>query len=209
MREMPDASIDSVVTDPPYGLRFMGKKWDYDVPGVEVWQEVFRVLKDGGRLLSFGGSRTMHRMWCAIEDAGFTIEDTVMWIYGSGFPKHASKLKPAFEPVVVARQGKVSELESDACRVPAEPGDIGDRIDKPGSRARARRGAWPAAEDGSMQKPRNYTEPDGRWAANVVLDEEAARVMDEQSGTLHSGSVPVAGLIRNSAKTRNAYGSFA
>ena len=87
MREMPDNSVDAVVTDPPYGLSFMGKKWDYDVPTVEVWREVLRVLKPGGHLLSFAGTRTHHRMAVNIEDAGFDLRDTLMWVYGSGFPK--------------------------------------------------------------------------------------------------------------------------
>ena len=80
-------SVDSIVTDPPYGLRFMGKKWDYDVPAIEIWKECLRVLKPGGHLLSFGGTRTYHRMVVNIEDAGFEIRDQIMWIYGSGFPK--------------------------------------------------------------------------------------------------------------------------
>ena len=89
LKELPDCSVDSIVTDPPYELGFMGKSWDasgvaYDVT---VWQECLRVLKHGGHLLSFGGSRTYHRMACAIEDAGFQIRDQIMWVYGSGFPK--------------------------------------------------------------------------------------------------------------------------
>jgi DNA modification methylase len=89
LKELPDNSINSIVTDPPYELGFMGKSWDasgvaYDVT---VWQECLRVLKPGGHLLSFGGSRTYHRMACAIEDAGFQIRDQIMWVYGSGFPK--------------------------------------------------------------------------------------------------------------------------
>ena len=80
-------SIDSCVTDAPYGLAFMGKRWDYDVPSVDLWREVLRVLKPGGHLLSFGGTRTYHRMVINIEDAGFEIRDQIMWIYGSGFPK--------------------------------------------------------------------------------------------------------------------------
>ncbi len=89
LRTLADNSIDSIVTDPPYELGFMGKSWDasgvaYDVT---VWQECLRVLKPGGHLLSFGGSRTYHRMACAIEDAGFQIRDQIMWVYGSGFPK--------------------------------------------------------------------------------------------------------------------------
>ncbi len=80
-------SLSSVVTDPPYGLAFMGKKWDYDVPPVEVWQECLRALKPGGHLLAFAGTRTQHRMAVRIEDAGFEIRDIIAWVYGSGFPK--------------------------------------------------------------------------------------------------------------------------
>jgi site-specific DNA-methyltransferase (adenine-specific) len=87
LKTIPDNSIDAVVTDPPYGLSFMGKKWDYDVPSVEIWTECLRVLKPGGHLLSFAGSRTYHRMAVRIEDAGFEIRDQIMWVYGSGFPK--------------------------------------------------------------------------------------------------------------------------
>ena len=86
-KKLPDNSVDSVVTDGPYGLSFMNKKWDYDVPSVEFWKEVYRVLKPGGHVLSFGGTRTYHRMVVNIEDAGFEIRDQVMWLYGSGFPK--------------------------------------------------------------------------------------------------------------------------
>jgi site-specific DNA-methyltransferase (adenine-specific) len=89
LRNMADNTIDAVVTDPPYELGFMGKGWDasgiaYDV---DLWREVLRVLKPGGHLLGFGGSRTYHRLACAIEDAGFEIRDQIMWVYGSGFPK--------------------------------------------------------------------------------------------------------------------------
>jgi site-specific DNA-methyltransferase (adenine-specific) len=87
LKKLPDNSIDSIVSDPPYGLSFMGKKWDYDVPSVEFWSEVYRVLKPGGHVLSFGGTRTYHRMVVNIEDAGFEIRDQIMWLYGSGFPK--------------------------------------------------------------------------------------------------------------------------
>ncbi len=87
LKEMPDNSISSIVTDPPYGLKFMGKKWDYDVPPVALWEEAYRVLKPGAHVLSFGGTRTYHRMVVNIEDAGFEIRDQILWIYGSGFPK--------------------------------------------------------------------------------------------------------------------------
>lgn len=87
LKTLPDNSVDSIVTDPPYGLSFMNKKWDYDVPSVELWKEVYRVLKHGGHVLSFGGTRTYHRMVVNMEDAGFEIRDQIMWLYGSGFPK--------------------------------------------------------------------------------------------------------------------------
>ena len=79
--------LDACVTDPPYGLSFMGKAWDYDVPGVDIWTEVLCALKPGAHLLSFFGSRTYHRGAIPIEDAGFEIRDQLMWLYGSGFPK--------------------------------------------------------------------------------------------------------------------------
>lgn len=87
LKTLSDNSIDSIVTDPPYGLSFMGKSWDYDVPKSEIWAEAMRVLKPGGHLLAFFGTRTYHRGAVAIEDAGFEIRDQIMWIYGSGFPK--------------------------------------------------------------------------------------------------------------------------
>jgi DNA modification methylase len=89
LKKMPDASIDSAVTDPPYELGFMGKKWDASgiAYSIELWREVLRVIKPGGHLLAFGGTRTYHRMACAIEDAGFEVRDSLHWIYGTGFPK--------------------------------------------------------------------------------------------------------------------------
>lgn len=89
LKEMADDSVDSVVCDPPYELGFMGKKWDSTGIAYDpiLWAECLRVLKPGGHLLAFGGSRTYHRLACAIEDTGFVIRDQIMWIYGSGFPK--------------------------------------------------------------------------------------------------------------------------
>ena len=87
LKDLEDNSVDAIVTDPPYGLSFMGKKWDYDVPSVDIWKECLRVLKPGGYLLSFAGTRTQHRMAVNIEDAGFEIRDMIAWVYGSGFPK--------------------------------------------------------------------------------------------------------------------------
>lgn len=79
--------VDAVVTDPPYGLGFMGKDWDAGVPGVGFWKLVAGAMKPGAHLLAFGGTRTFHRLTCAIEDAGLEIRDCVMWIYAQGFPK--------------------------------------------------------------------------------------------------------------------------
>lgn len=87
LKNLDDNSVDSIVTDPPYGLSFMGKSWDYEVPKVEIWKECLRVLKPGGHLLSFFGTRTYHRGAVNIEDAGFEIRDQIQWLYGSGFPK--------------------------------------------------------------------------------------------------------------------------
>jgi len=87
LKTYPDNHFTSVITDPPYGLSFMGKKWDYDIPSVDIWKECLRVLKPGGTMLCFAGSRTQHRMAVNIEDAGFLIKDCLMYLYGSGFPK--------------------------------------------------------------------------------------------------------------------------
>ncbi len=87
LRDLPDNEFDGLLTDPPYGFRFMNKAWDYDVPSVEVWQQALRVLKPGAALLSFGGARTFHRIATGIEEAGFELRDCLMWLYGKGFPK--------------------------------------------------------------------------------------------------------------------------
>ncbi|MDZ5787735.1 site-specific DNA-methyltransferase [Stenotrophomonas maltophilia] len=118
MRGMADNSVDAVVTDPPYGLSFMGKRWDYDVPSTEIWVECLRVLKPGGHLLAFAGTRTQHRMAVRIEDAGFEIRDMIAWVYGSGFPKShngpwgGTALKPALEPITVARKPLEGTVEA-------------------------------------------------------------------------------------------------
>lgn len=106
LRELPDASVDAVVTDPPYELKFMGKSWDgsgiaYDVG---LWRECLRVLKPGGHLLAFGGTRTWHRLACAIEDAGFQMRDSMAWLYGSGFPKSLDVSKAIDKAAGVERE---------------------------------------------------------------------------------------------------------
>jgi site-specific DNA-methyltransferase (adenine-specific) len=244
---LPDASVDSVVTDPPYELGFMGKAWDasgvaYDCA---LWREVLRVLKPGGHLLAFGGTRTYHRLACAVEDAGFEIRDSIHWFYGSGFPKSldvskainkaagaerevvgptrpgaqqsagnafgawgdgitstapatpeaaswegwGTALKPAHEPVVVARKPLVGTvaanvlahgtgaLNVDGCRVKG--------ADAPLKWSEPRGGIWQTDPTATATAT---TDGRGRWPANVVLDPEAAEVLDRQSGETRSAS---------------------
>ena len=196
LRQLPDASVDSVVTDPPYGLSFMGKKWDYDVPSVEVWAECLRVLKPGGHLLAFAGTRTQHRMAVRIEDAGFEIRDMIAWVYGSGFPKShnleggwkgwGTALKPALEPITVARKplsGTVAEtvlkhgtgaLNVDGCRVGNDGGCAGA-----GAGAGAR--VFGSGLNGTFAPPVPGL---GRWPANLI----------------HDGSEEVTGLLGEAAR---------
>jgi len=216
MRDMPDASVDAVVTDPPYGLSFMGRKWDYDVPSVEIWAECLRVLKPGGHLLAFAGTRTQHRMCCRIEDAGFEIRDMIAWVYGSGFPKShnlggcscnaegdeheptcrsiteaewrgwGTALKPALEPITVARKpliGTVAEnvltygtgaINVDGCRVGSEA--IKTCAKQKGS-------SFTSVGNSAGFNGCSESIHSGRWPANLIHDgsEEATAGMGECS----------------------------
>ena len=113
MKQLDDNSVDSICCDPPYGISFMAKKWDYDVPSVEVWKEAMRVLKPGGHALIACGTRTQHRMVCNIEDAGFEIRDVVSWIYGSGFPKSLN-ISKAIDKAAGAEREVVGRQKRDA-----------------------------------------------------------------------------------------------
>ncbi|MDB4914099.1 MAG: Adenine-specific methyltransferase [Gemmatimonadetes bacterium] len=196
-------SSDAVICDPPYGLGFMGKVWDHGVPGAPFWAEALRVATPGAYLLAFGGTRTYHRLTCAIEDAGWQIHDSISWLYGSGFPKHKSKLKPGWEPIVVAwkKAPKASPLNIDACRLETTDSLSGS-------------GMPPYAFGGQNARPFHATAvaratsraDGGRWPANVVLDEDAAAELDEQSGVLTSGRW---NGQRNTPKTDGIYGAFA
>jgi site-specific DNA-methyltransferase (adenine-specific) len=202
MATLDDNSIDSIICDPPYELGFMGKSWDstgiaYDVT---VWRQCLRVLKPGGHLVAFGGSRTYHRLAVAIEDAGFEIRDQIQWIYGSGFPKShnlkdeyqgwGTALKPAHEPAVLARKPlcgtvadnvmtwRVGALNIDGTRVSGAPWHRNDN-------GKGDPGMW--AGKGQQHYAEQHTA--GRWPANVILDEDAATALDAQSG-YSKGTVP-------------------
>ena len=251
-----DNTIDSIVTDPPYELGFMGKKWDSSgiAYSVELWQQCLRVLKPGGHLLSFGGTRTYHRVAVAIEDAGFELRDSIAWLYGSGFPKSldvskaidkqagaerevltevvsdlfgdqevkqerktgigtgkgstaimgdgnrdltmpatpeakqwqgwGTALKPAFEPVIVARK----PIEGTVANNVLKWGTGGLNID--GSRIgtetisthNAPKGSFAGGEPDRGSDTSSYKEHTGRWPANIILDPYTAELLDEQSG---------------------------
>lgn len=202
MAGMEAGSVDAVVTDPPYGLAFMGKHWDHGIPGVDFWTEALDVMKPSAYLLAFGGTRTWHRLACALEDAGFEIRDTLMWLYGSGFPKGRACLKPAWEPVILARKpGPMRELGIEECRVgtskaiPASPSRHAD------TRCHGKYGA----EDGSAS---GFDASLGRWPANVILDEAAAAMVDGQTAGLRGGVSVNRNRDAAADKPASVYGTF-
>jgi DNA modification methylase len=185
MKELDDNSVDSIITDPPYGLSFMGKHWDKGVPSAEIWTEALRVLKPGGHLLAFAGTRTQHRMAVNIEDAGFEIRDMIAWVYGSGFPKShnlkdkwdgwGTALKPALEPITVARKpfkGTVAAnvleygtgaINIDGCRVGDEV-----RFNAPAGN-KAGGNSLNMSSVGMPEDAEGRT-AEGRWPANLIHD---------------------------------------
>lgn len=199
MRDYPADHFDSIVSDPPYGLSFMGKGWDRGVPNEEFWREALRVAKPGAHLLAFGGTRTFHRLTVAIEDAGWAIRDVVCWLYGSGFPKSlnvgggwGTALKPAWEPVIVARKpldGTVAAnvtrygtgaLNIDGCRVE------GDFNASEQYQYQGHNGVALGAASIRLRKSGGgAVSPLGRWPANVMhdgSDEVVAGFPDAKSG---------------------------
>ena len=279
MRGMPACSVDAVVCDPPYALSFMGKKWDkHSSPAAyaewcSLWAaEALRVLKPGGHLLAFGGTRTFHRLTCGIEDAGFEIRDCISWLHSQGFPKSldvskavdkaagaerevvgtkrgvtvdnadnqhgginrgavgikqtaidvpitipatasakqwqgwGTALKPAWEPCVVARKplaGTVAKnaqlygtggINIDGCRIPhASKADF-DQHAAGVAAIKARGGSMDNSWKNSSDLSGANDVPDaGRWPANVAFDEEAAAMLDAQSGVTTSGAAGAKG----------------
>jgi site-specific DNA-methyltransferase (adenine-specific) len=193
MASIPANSIDAIVTDPPYGLGFMGKAWDDLPPGLEWAQECLRVLKPGGHLLAFGGTRTWHRLAVSVEDAGFEIRDSIAWMYGTGFPKGNSQMKPAFEPCVMGRKpftGSMSAnvakhgtgtLQIDACRIECESRPVMVRTATQVAASSMSGVSTGATSNGEMTDT-------GRWPANVCLDDNMATVLDQQSGVTKSSA---------------------
>ena len=184
-------SIDSIVTDPPYGLSFMGKDWDHGVPGVHFWVEALRVAKPGAYLLAFGGTRTFHRLAVAIEDAGWEIRDCLGWLYGSGFPKShnigngfGTALKPAWEPIILARKPFKSTVADNVLKYGTGAINIdGCRVDtfQPGELDRLKARADTPRQDftgGRLHSGAEYTPKiiesgmsnKGRWPANLIHD---------------------------------------
>lgn len=252
LRSLPDTSVDAVVTDPPYGLSFMGKDWDaparmtgqlatgdetrgafayggthdrghadHNPLRFQRWctdwaTECLRVLKPGGHMLAFGGSRTWHRLAAAVEDAGFEIRDSIAWLYGSGFPKSrnldgewegwGTALKPAFEPIVVGRRplaGTVAAnvlehgtgaLHIEVCRVPGV--DSTRRVNS----------AEMGYHGGNLAASYETGSNDGRWPTNVVLDGSQAAELDAQTGVLKSGAMR-AGTERQARAGGTIYGA--
>lgn len=201
-----EGKADVILTDPPYGLEFMGKEWDkllvkdrhIDYPscrhahgpneyrGGSEAQEWHRqwceaMLGKAGWLFAFGGTRTWHRLACAIEDSGWQIRDTMMWLYGQGFPKGHNNLKPAWEPIIVAR--KYGDIDIEAGRIATD-----ESTERPSGVNLQVYG-----EDNRRGMIRGGTQ--GRWPANLLLDEEAAAMLDEQSGESQQGHFPKS--IRN------------
>jgi len=204
--ELPEGSSHAVVTDPPYGLAFMGRDWDrFSAEEYQDWcrkwaEEAYRVLKPGGHLLAFSSNRTHHRLFSGVEDAGFEIRDTITWHYGNGFPKHTNMfLKPATEFVVLARRpfdGPAADcfeehgtayLNIDACRVSSV-----ERPERTQKEGKTNRNSLDAAEDKSLQSSGKATgtTSEGRYPANVVFDEPVADDLDAEIGELSSGGTP-------------------
>jgi DNA modification methylase len=203
MKSMVDNSIDFIVTDPPYGLNFMGKKWDSCVPNIEIWKEALRVCKPGSMLAAFGGSRTHHHLMIALEQAGWEIRDVIVWLYSQGFPKSHNKfglygygtaLKPAYEPIIICMKPidgtfannvkicGIGGINIDCSRIPTN-----EKWNSSGELVAGK--SLGIYADGLNNCGRSGSNMNGRWPANIILDEESAKLLDEQTGILKSGKM--------------------
>lgn len=217
-----ECSVDAIVSDPPYGLGFMNKKWDVLGNG-DLWSQIewhrrwaeqaFRVLKPGAHVLAFSGSRTVQYLMVGLELAGFEIRDSIDWLYGTGFPKSSdagegrgTALKPGKEPIVMARKplaGTVAQtlqswgtgaINIDACRLGRDEDE--DPSEREGKRSAGvtNLSPLPGSRGGGAH---------GRWPANVILDEGAAFELDQQTGHLSRGGTIAADSAAAAAAARS------
>jgi DNA modification methylase len=226
MRRMEDNSVDSIVTDAPYEIGFMGKKWDLSgiAFNVQMWSECYRILKSGGYLLNFCGTRGAHRIVCAIEDAGFEIRDSILWLYGSGFPKSmnlgegmGTALKPAHEHICVGRK-PISEktvaenvlkygtggINIDGCRIELTGGDD-PRLGGKGS-WQTDKGLVKNVYHGGYSGKVVESSSLGRFPANVILDEFTAKELDKQAPEAGAYAKVKSG---HNGKSKGIYGDYA
>lgn len=206
---LPSNSFDGSIFDAPYALKFMGNEWDGCVPSVSVLQGLLRLCKPGAYLLAFGHPKTFHRFSCNIEDAGWELRDTICWLHGEGFPKGLSigratklkcwdgyntALKPAWEPVILAQRPRQGSFANNAIRYDCGGLSTNDcRIETKGGTQRSHQAEYPRLADGTedrTQWARNghavEKNDKGRYPANLILDDEAAAALDNQSGNTKS-----------------------
>lgn len=215
LKTLPDNSKDGCLSDFPYGLKFMGKKWDYDLPSIEALTELYRVLKPGAFLLGFSSSRTYHRLAVRLEDIGFEIRDCIMWLYGSGFPKAfnigkafqrahnnvlaytfdgwGACLKPAYEPIVVAMKPIHKSILNNAALFGVAGLNIDEcrietnwRID-PNGRETGKKPSNTQNTYGKDTRSEPWFQTKGRYPSNIILSPISAKEIDYQSGISANG----------------------
>lgn len=217
LAEQEPDTFDACVTDPPYELGFMGKDWDRSgvAVSVDTWAAVLRVLKPGAHIVAFGGTRTWHRIACAIEDAGFQIRDNLAWLYGQGFPKSlnlpggvGTALKPSFEPVILARKPLIGTVAANVeahgvggLQIDASRTSVGELI-AGGGNGKASHGGRYGSGVTSGERPKVEPHTEGRWPPNVMVDEDVAADLDATNGVSTSRK----GKPRKSAEPGAGYG---
>lgn len=189
------SSFDACFCDPPYLISFLDKSWDNEALSHTTWtKHIFAALKPGALLLAFSAPRSMHHLMIALEAAGFEIRDTLMWIYSTGYPKGIASLKPAYEPIILARKpfrGSLKKndflgaLNIEACRVLRSEDEKQSGWSKSGSKESA---------NGSMSGKNYARDPkkdnQGRWPANIIFDSEAALELDSKNEKTTSSKYP-------------------